>query len=224
MNLRPIGVCGVLACVALHAHADVTYYSGVNGTYASTRNAFVADFMGLSGETVSFENFDSLNASVPVGDMPGNPARFAPEYADGSSAPLPIIQVSANAPSGSNWIVNLGNGRPAGSSWVIRPDNAGNSIYAFAQTNAQGDWVRILGYDASDNLVASIDASNAGTSFAGFISDVPLAKIVVTPLGNGDFANGMDDVYVSVTPVPAPGGLGLLAIGGLVASRRRRAS
>lgn len=48
-----------------------------------------------------------------------------------------------------------------------------------------------------------------GTAFAGFISDVPLAKVVVTPLGNGDFANGMDDVYVSVTPVPAPSGLGL---------------
>ena len=80
----------------------------------------------------------------------------------------------------------------------------------------------MLGYDEQDNLIASIEASNAGTAFAGFISDVPLAKVVVTPLGNGDFANGMDDVYVSVTPVPAPGGLVLLAGTGFVAARRRR--
>ena len=28
-----------------------------------------------------------------------------------------------------------------------------------------------------------------------------VSKVVVTPLGNGDFANGMDDVQVSTTPI-----------------------
>lgn len=221
MRYSGIGGLVVILCAGV-AQADVTYYAGVNGTYASSRALFEADFLLLTGETVPLENFDALNPSLPVGDMPNNDGRFAPEYADGSAAPLPIIQVFAGAPSGSHWMQNFGNGRPFGASWVIRPDNPGDSIYAFGQTNAQGDWVRVLGYDAQDNLIASIDASNAGTAFAGFISDVPLAKVVVTPLGNGDFANGMDDVYVSVTPVPAPGGLGLLAGAGLLAARRRR--
>ncbi|GAB5496770.1 MAG: hypothetical protein Phyf2KO_18500 [Phycisphaerales bacterium] len=223
MHLQKIGMLSIAACTASLAHADITYYTGVNASYASARTAFLDDFMSFTGETVPFENFDGLNSSLPVGDMPNNPAQFAPEYADGSPAPLPVLQVFAGAPSGNQWIANFGNGRPGGSSWVIRPDNPGDSIYAFAQTNAQGDWVRVLGYDASDNLIASVDASNAGQAFAGFISDVPLAKIVVTPLGNGDFLNGMDDVFVSVTPVPAPGAACVLAAGGLLASRRRRA-
>lgn len=103
-------------------------------------------------------------------------------------------------PSAPHWMANFGNGRPAGSSWVIRPDNPGDAIYAFAQTNAQGDWVRVIGEDASGNTVVSIDAANTGRAFAGFISTIPLARVVVTPLGNGDFLNGMDDVFVGVTP------------------------
>ena len=221
MSIRT-GIGVVFSLYAASALADVTYYTGVNGTYTSARSTFLDDFMGLTGEVVPVEDFDGLNSALPVGDMPNNPARFAPEYADGSPAPLPVIQVFAGAPSGNHWMANFGNGRPTGSSWVIRPDNPGDSIYAFAQTNAQGDWVRVLGYDMNDNLVASVDASNAGLAFAGFISDVPLSKIVVTPLGNGDFANGMDDVFVSVTPVPAPSALALLAAAGLGAARRRR--
>lgn len=221
MGYRGIGVLVAIACTGV-AQADVTYYGGVNTTYATARASFEADFLLLSGEAVPMENFESFAGGAEVGDMPNNDGRFAPEYADGNAAPLPIIQSTVAAPSGSSWMQNFGNGRPFGASWVIRPDNPGDSIYAFGQTNAQGDWVRVLGYDAQDNLIASIDASNAGTAFAGFISDVPLAKVVVTPLGNGDFANGMDDVYVSVTPVPAPGGLGVLVGAGLLAARRRR--
>lgn len=221
MGYRGTGWLMVVLCAGV-AHADVTYYAGVNTTYASARSSFEADFLLLSGEMLTVEDFESFAGGAEVGDMPNNDGQFAPEFADGSPAPLPIIQSFAGAPSGSSWMQNFGNGRPFGASWVIRPDNPGDSIYAFGQTNAQGDWVRVLGYDAQDNLIASIDASNAGTAFAGFISDVPLAKVVVTPLGNGDFANGMDDVYVSVTPVPAPSGLGLLAGAGLVAVRRRR--
>jgi uncharacterized protein YpuA (DUF1002 family) len=42
-------------------------------------------------------------------------------------------------------------------------------------------------------------------------------------LGNFDLANGMDDVYVGVTPlIPAPGTAALLGIGGLAVIRRQR--
>jgi hypothetical protein len=206
------------------ARGDVTYFSGVNGTYAAARTAFEAAHLAATTQPISFENFEVFGAgSVVVGDMPGNPGRFAPEYADGSAAPLPITQAAGGLPSGSIWIINLLNGRPAGSSWVIRPDNPGDLIYAFGQSNAQGDWVRITGYDAANNVVATIDASNAGTAFAGFISDVGMSRIVVTPLGNFDLANGMDDVYVGVVrPLPAPGAAALLGLGAVAAGRRRR--
>ncbi len=226
MRHAQLAVGGMVACAACLSavQADVVYFSGVNATYASSRAAFEAAHLSLTLQPISFENFEGFGAgSVVVGDMPGNPGRFAPEYADGSAAPLPITQAAGGLPSGSLWIINLLNGRPAGSSWVIRPDNPGDLIYAFGQSNAQGDWVRITGYDALNNIVATIDASNAGTAFAGFISDVGMARIVVTPLGNSDLANGMDDVYVGVTaPVPTPGACALLGIGGVAAGRRRR--
>lgn len=206
------------------AQADVTYFSGVNGTYAASRTAFEAAHLTLTLQTVGLEDFEVFNGGgVVVGDMPGNPGRFAPEYADGSAAPLPITQALPGVPSGFVWMLNFFNGRPQGSSWVIRPDNPGDLIYAFGQSNDQGDWVRITGYDAANNIVATIDTSNAGLAFAGFISDIGMARIVVTPLGNADLANGMDDVYVGVTaPVPTPAACALLGIGGVLGARRRR--
>jgi hypothetical protein len=175
--------------------ADVVTYSGPRD---ATRDQFNIDSDGLA----LLENFESFGPSAIVGDMPGNSARFAEEYADGSPAPLPIIQAFAGAPSGSRWMANFGNGRPAGAAWVIRPDDPGDLIYAFGQVNAQGDWVRIEGFDASDNLTVSVDAQPiVAGCFAGFIVREGVSKVVVTPLGNGDFLNGMDDVQVSTTEI-----------------------
>jgi hypothetical protein len=172
----------------------VTY----SGPLTETRNQFNIDSDGLA----LLENFESFGGGQPVGDMPGNGARFAEEYADGSAAPLPIIQAFAGAPSGSRWIANFGNGRPAASAWVIRPDDPGDLIYAFGQVNAQGDWVRVEGFDAQDELVVTVDAQPIVSGcFAGFIVREGVSKVVVTPLGNGDFLNGMDDVQVSTQPI-----------------------
>lgn len=174
---------------------DVVTYSG---PLTATRDQFNADSDGLA----LLEDFESFGGGEPVGNMPGNAARFAPEYADGSSAPLPIIQQFGAAPSGNSWIANFGNGRPAGSAWVIRPDEPGDLIYAFGQVNAQGDWVRIEAYDADDNLVVGVDAQPIVEGcFAGFISREGVSKVVVAPLGNFDFLNGMDDVQVSTQEI-----------------------
>lgn len=173
--------------------ADVVTYSG---PLTATRDQFNADSDGLA----LLEDFESFSGGQAVGDMPGNGARFAEEYADGSSAPLPIIQATFAAPSGSQWMQNFGNGRPAFSSWVIRPDDPGDLIYAFGQVNAQGDWVRIEGFDADDNLIVSVDAQPI-LCFAGFIVREGVSKVVVTPLGNFDGLNGMDDVQVSTQEI-----------------------
>lgn len=174
---------------------DVVTYSGPLG---ATRDQFNVDTAGQA----LLENFETFAGNQEIGDMPGNGVRFAPEYPDGSVAPLPIIQASANAPSGGRWVANFGNGRPAFSAWVIRPDNPGDLIYAFGQVNAQGDWVRIEGFDASDDLVVSVDAQPiVAGCFAGFIVREGVSKVVVTPLGNFDGLNGMDDVQVSTQEI-----------------------
>lgn len=184
-------VCGSVSVVC----ADVMTYSG---PLTATRDQFNIDSDGLA----LLEDFESFGGGQAVGDMPGNEARFAEEYADGSPAPLPVIQATASAPSGSRWMANFGNGRPAFSSWVIRPDNPGDRIYGFGQANAQGDWVRIEGFDASDQLVVSVDAQPiAAGCFAGFIVREGVSKVVVTPLGNFDGLNGMDDVQVSTQEI-----------------------
>jgi len=177
------------------ALADVITYSG---PLDATRDEFNA----RSGGQALLEDFESFAGNQEVGDMPNNGARFAPEYADGSVAPLPVTLAFAGAPSGSRWMANFGNGRPASSAWVVRPDDDGDLIYAFGQVNAQGDWVRVEGFDADDNLVVSVDAPPiVAGGFAGFIVSDGVSKVVVTPLGDFDGLNGMDDVQVATQPI-----------------------
>ena len=184
-----------LAVMSACVFGDVIVYSGA---LAQKRAQFNIDSYGLA----LIEDFEGFPANVEVDDMPGNGARFAPEYADGSVAPLPIVFGLANAPSGTKWMGNLLNGRPAGSAWVIRPDQPGDLIYAFGQANAQGDWVRIEGFDANDALIVTVDAQPiVSGAFAGFIVREGVSKVVVTPLGNFDLANGMDDVQVSTQEI-----------------------
>lgn len=189
-------VCGA---VVGWAGADVVTYSG---SLNPTRALFNSD----TGGAASMEDFESFQIGDVVGDMPNNAARFSPEYADGSAAPLPVVITAGDTPSGIHWIANTGNMRPAWSAWVIRPDNPGDLIYAFGQANAQGDWVRIQGFDAQGELVVTVDAQPIVTGcFAGFIAPGGVSKVVVTPLGNQDGLNGMDDVQISTTPFESCG-------------------
>lgn len=191
LHVRAI-VCAIFVGAA---GADVVTYSG---PLDSTRALFNSD----TGGAASMEDFESFELGDVVGDMPNNGAMFAPEYADGSAAPLPVVIVASDTPSGIHWIGNTGNGRPAWSAWVIRPDNPEDLIYAFGQANAQGDWVRIDGYDGQDNLVVTVTAQPIDTGcFAGFVAPDGVARVVVTPLGNQDGLNGMDDVQVSTVPI-----------------------
>jgi hypothetical protein len=187
-------LAALAAAAIAHTVMAADCFTTFAGPLASTRPAFEA----AAGAPVPLENFESIGHGVAVGDMPGLQAHFAAEYADGSPAPLPIVY--ANSPVTSpNWMINFFNGRPAWSSWVVRPDE-GESIYAFGQVNSQGDTVRIEAFDEADVLIGSVDAPALSHAFAGFVSSVPIAKVVITPLGNFDGSNGMDDVQVSVAP------------------------
>jgi len=62
-------------------------------------------------------------------------------------------------------------------------------------------------------------------TFAGFWSnDAAITRITISPIGPGATSNflGMDNMDIGFVPVPTPGAVSLLALGGLVASRRRR--
>jgi hypothetical protein len=205
----------VLATAAGEACAG---FIGFVGDLATTRPTFEA----AAGGPVAKYAFDDVAPGSVISALPGLHAHFAPEDANGGFLPLPIT--AANSPvTGPTWAINFGNGRPMWSPWVIRPD-AGHSIYAFGQVNSQGDWVKIEAFDAADQLVGTVTATPTFNCFAGFISTTPIERIVITPLGNFDGANGMDDVQISVTPIPGPGALALAGLGACMAGRRRRDS
>ncbi|MEM9373652.1 MAG: GC-type dockerin domain-anchored protein, partial [Planctomycetota bacterium] len=124
-----------------------------------------------------------------------------PTFADGSPAPLPVVRTFAGAPSGNKWIVNTGKGRPAGSEWVIRPEGPLDKIYGFGLTTIGDDLVRIEGFDAEGNLAVSVDSQPiAEGAFTGFVSEVGVRRIVITPTGDGDSEVGIDDLIVSLNP------------------------
>lgn len=181
----------VILALAGTALGDLVPFVGHKDT---ERPAFEAYY----GQLVPLEDFESIPVNAPVGDIPALDAFFAPENAVGDPLPLPIV-VGNSPVSIPHWMGNFDNGRPAWSPWVIRPDE-GKSIYAFGQVNSQGDWVRIDAFDADDQLVASFDSLPLPQTFAGFVSKVPIARVVITPLGNNDGLNGMDDVQVGIDP------------------------
>jgi len=185
----------VTTLIAAGAIAGTQTFSG---PLQSTRAAFNA----AAGCDLKKESFDSFPPGSVISSMPGVDAVMTNEDANGNAIGFPIVD--GNSPiTPPNWLVNVGNGRPPFSPWVVRPI-AGAFIHAFGQVNAQGDWVRVQGFDAKDVLVVSVDAPPIGAgAFAGFVTDVPVARVVVTPLGNFDGANGLDDLTVSIVP-PEP--------------------
>ena len=79
-------------------------------------------------------------------------------------------------------------------------------------------------FDASDNLLGSIDLPHAFINFGGFTSTVGIAKGVVTPISPTNGSIYIDDLTVGAAAVPEPSTLLLLGTGlvGLVGYGRRQ--
>ncbi|MEM9372979.1 MAG: hypothetical protein AAGA55_04985, partial [Planctomycetota bacterium] len=187
-----------IACVlfASAAGAEDVLYSGA---LTETQAQFSADtFIDAPGE--DFEGFGDGEAVGVFGAF-GGAVRFDPTFADGSPAPLPVVRTFAGAPSGNKWIVNTGTGRPAGSEWVFRPELANVNIYVFGLATIGDDLIRVQGFDAEANLVVSVDSQPIPDgAFTGFVSEVGVRRIVITPIGDGDLEAGIDDLSVSLVP------------------------
>ncbi len=78
--------------------------------------------------------------------------------------------------------------------------------------------VEIMVFDTSNNLLGQMHVSGdaGGSSFTGVISTSPIGRINMF----SDGAEGGDDIQLWV--IPAPASMSLLALGGMVALRRRR--
>ncbi len=214
MRVLAMSFVGTMAVVAGSASADFQTFSG---EWNSTRPLFEA----AAGGVVPTENFEGFAGGAVVGEMPGINAQFAPEDANGDSFPLPVV-VTNSSVTGPNWIANFGNGRPAWSPWVVRPMND-EKIYALGAACAQGDYFRIEAFDAGGTSLGTVDSPAITVGFAGFTSTTPVDRVVITPLGNFDGLNGMDNLQVSIVPIPTPAGGAVIALGaaGLAVRRRR---
>jgi len=189
-TLRPLAAFAFVIVPSLASAETLTF----SGPLVTTRAAFTA----AAGCELKTETFDSFASGSIISTLPGVDAVMTPEDANGNVIGLPVV-LGGTRITAPNWTVNFGNGRPFWSPWVVRPID-GEAIYAFGQANGQGDWVRIEGFDAKNRLVVTVDAQPIGNAFAGFVTDVPILRVVVTPLGNGDGANGLDDLQVSIVP------------------------
>lgn len=191
--IRTVGVVALGLAGSGVAIAEFQAFAGPLGT---TRAAF---FEALGGEQ-PIETFEGFGGGAVVEEMSSIGLRFLPEDADGSELPLPVT-VTNSPVSSPQWMANFGNGRPFWSAWVIAPEDDEGRIYAFGQANSQGDWVLVRAYDECGGLIGEVEAPPI-TAFAGFISSEPVYRVHVIPLGNGDGANGMDDLTASLTAVP----------------------
>jgi MYXO-CTERM domain-containing protein len=209
-------------------------WDGVPGT-ASSPNLFPGDFFNNNSKrgivlTTTGANTGMVVSQNSIPGDPNDPVRFGDID--------PSYRTTFQAFSAQKLFATRGTTSYDSSFRVPAFPDAPATVFGFGVVFADVDVAgasRIEYFDAGDNLLGSFDApvANGGLSFLGvfFNAGERVARVRVFT-GNAALAPGVlddathdvvavDDFFYS-EPIPAPGSLALLALGGAVAVRRRR--
>ncbi len=167
--------------------------------------------------TFALESFESYPDGTAIQSLPALGIRFD-ELAGGG---YPQAYVFGTTPYGPTHLGNFPNGINWVNQWndiVVYP-LPGATLTALAYWNGDGqaDTLVARAYDSSDNLLGTIGAFH--DTFAGFISSVPVAKMVFDGI-TGDGWNHLDGLQTSAVSgqggaVPEPPTVLMLLSGAL---------
>ncbi|MEK6703846.1 MAG: hypothetical protein AABZ53_16425 [Planctomycetota bacterium] len=158
-------------------------------------------WQAAAGGNVPLEDFESYHGGLccaPTDQVTALPALGIVFATDVPGAYPGVYNYQPQAHSGQNQLANFGGGLSAYADYRILPES-GKAIYAlgFWQCDPQGDQT-MYAFDALGTLVGQITGhinDGGGLSFAGFVSTIPIARVVVEGL-LGDGWNHIDDLQV----------------------------
>lgn len=193
----------LLSCWPASTRAAFTTFAG-NATQEAAWQAAV-------GGTIPIENFDSFLGIGAPGGSSDTISSLPALHITFDGPPYPGVYSDGSlAHSGANQWANFGGGAGNGSNHVLRVQ-AGYGIRAlgFWNCDPQGNQP-MAAYDFNNQLVGTIvgEINNYGTpaaestSFAGFISTVPIKYLFITG-SLGDGWNHIDDLQVVAKPQQA---------------------
>jgi hypothetical protein len=221
-----------VAGLASGASAQDFYSQGAFQTAAVNAGLFQFAFEDLEGSTPGYSivGFDDpLQQGVPQGPFlsglvapiiiqsninPGNPNGIAPQGVDGLAA------VEFGAGFGETSDIVLSNTFVNGLDIII-PGGAVGAGFNVVDIFGNGS-VQIGVYDTNDVFLGAFNSGGdaGGSNFFGYVSAGGIGRLNVYSVGGG--AEGGDNIELW-NPIPAPGSIALLGMGGLLAARRRRA-
>jgi len=178
------------------------------------------------GGIYALETFDSIAAGSDVTTLPALGIQFG-ALNDGTQ---PTVQAYANTggvvKSAPN---NLLNDRdfslPGRGPYTIFPLNAGTFVFGLGLWNVGGDdTLRLTFYDASNNVIESVD-SPSSSGFFGITNSAGASKAVIDFIGGNGYAP-VDDLQTATRTTfaasPEPGSMVLFASGLIAAGLWRR--
>lgn len=191
----------------------------ITGTYFhENTEAFIPFTPGASGELTATATIDSVAGTASWAFLALATSTSTPDvYNANSVAAWALAKFPAG--NGGNYGSQLFIGAGTGSS--------GGSQVNFS--NTQTSHSLVINYDpslSSGNITASFDGNVVGTgTYSGTLSDIDGLVIGLRGASGGSPTNTGTATFddVSVVQAPEPASLSLLAIGGLLAIRRRRA-